>query len=115
MLLLEQSLQAWGASGFESAFKQEIARLDIDQLPLQQGLSSGSHVVSGPTSVLVNEVAEFEDSIRIRAGLFFQSVIAGCACADDPTPVNEIEEYCEAYFDIDKTTAQTSVTLVSDR
>jgi hypothetical protein len=39
-------------------------------------------------------------------------VIAGCSCADDPTPTNELDEFCELQLDIDKLTAVATVTLL---
>jgi len=42
MVRLGNALSAWGTSGFEAILKQEIAQLGADQLPLQQGLSTGN-------------------------------------------------------------------------
>ena len=84
-----------------------------DQLPLQQGLSTGNYVTAEPVSVMINSVAEMENIIRVRAGIFYQGVLGGCSCADDPTPTSESNEYCEVQLDIDKTTAETAVTLIS--
>ena len=39
--------------------------------------------------------------VRIRFGLFFQSIDAGCACEDDPTPINDINEYAELELILD--------------
>lgn len=36
------------------------------------------------------------------------------SCADDPTPVDELTEYCVLQFDIDRTTADASVTLLAE-
>jgi len=44
-------------------------------------------------------------------GVFFQSVIGGCSCTDDPTPASEINEYCEALLEIDKATADTVIMI----
>ena len=42
MIKLDQSLQAWGTASFQEILKQEIANLGLDQLPLQQGLTTGN-------------------------------------------------------------------------
>ena len=42
-------------------------------------------------------------------------MLAGCSCADDPTPVEEISQYCEVRLDIDKTTAETTVALLTEQ
>lgn len=112
MIRLEKTLRAWGTPDFAAILKQEVAQLGGDQLPLQQGLSIGSHATSGPVTVVVNSVAEMEDVIRVKAGIFYQSVISGCSCEGDPTPTSENTEYCEVQLDIDKTTAVTAIALV---
>ena len=63
---------------------------------------------------MVISVAEEPEVIRARTGVLFTSVIAGCSCADDPTPVDEQTEYCELLFEIDRQTAATTVSLVAD-
>lgn len=88
--------------------------MGAEQLPLQQGLSAGSYALDNKPSVMIISVSEGEDFIRARAGIFYTSIIAGCSCADDPTPVSELNEYCEVQLDIDKKTAETTVTLAPE-
>lgn len=114
MIRLEKALHAWKTPGFEAILKQEIAQLGHDRLPLQQGLSFGNHVAATPITVMINSVVEMEDVIRVRAGVLYQSIIAGCSCADDPTPISEMNEYCEMLLDIDKKSASAVITLVDD-
>ena len=113
MIQLDKALSAWGTPDFKVVLKQEITR-DADQLPLQQGLSTGNYVTADPITVMINSVADLENVIRVRAGIFYHGVIGGCSCADDPNPTSEINEYCEVQLDIDKTTAATTVTLVTE-
>jgi hypothetical protein len=113
MIRLDKSLRAWGKADFGAILKREVEELGAEQLPLQQGLSVSSHVAESPFTMMIHRVAETENVIRIMAGIFYQGIIAGCSCADDPTPVNENNEYCEVQLDIDKTTAVTEVTLVN--
>lgn len=112
MIRLDRSLRAWGTPEFAAVLKQEVAQLGADGLPLQQGMRIGSHVTDDPVTVVINGVAETERTIRVRAGLFFQSVIAGCSCEGDPTPLSENTEYCEVQLDIDKASAATAIALV---
>lgn len=111
---LINSVRSWGTPAFTDVLKQEIEQLAADQLPLQQGLSAGSHVLDGTMSVMVITAWETGGTIRAKVGLFYDSILAGCACADDPTPVNELSEYCVVQLDIDKTTAETAVTLLEE-
>lgn len=113
MIRLENALRAWRTPDFVETLKQEIMQLGPDRLPLQQGLSFGSHVADTPITVMISSVVEREDVIRVRAGIFYQSIIAGCSCADDPTPISELNEYCEVQLDINKSSANTGITLVA--
>jgi hypothetical protein len=112
VIRLGKALNAWGTPGFDAILKQEIEQLDARWLPLQQGLSQGNCVSDNGFSAMILGVAEQAAVIRARAGIFYAGIIAGCSCADDPTPVDEISEYCELQFDIDKATADTTVTLL---
>ncbi len=114
MIQFHKALSAWGTPGFGDILKREIELLGADRLPLQQGLSISSHVTAEPITVMINNIAESEGVIRVRAGILYSGVIGGCSCADDPTPVSENTEYCEIRLDIDKATAETRVTLVTE-
>ena len=114
MLILTKSLNAWGVPEFKEVLKQEIAQLGAAQLPLQQGLSTGNYVSDTPITVSINRVTELDKTIRVTAGIFYQGIIGGCSCTDDPTPISEINEYCEVQLDIDKASAVTAVTLLAD-
>ncbi|MGV8991077.1 MAG: hypothetical protein ACOH1Q_06705 [Thiobacillus sp.] len=95
-------------------FKQEVEKLNGQHLPLQQGLAASSHVTDRPIQVMILGVAEEPECIRVRAGIFYTGVIAGCNCADDPSPLDEQNEYCVVLIDIDRTTAESTVSLVTD-
>lgn len=109
---LTKSLHAWGASNFEAVLSEELSQLARAALPLQQGLTVGSHALDDKLKISVLSSTESANCIRVKVGLFYTSIIAGCSCADDPTPIDENVEYCEAWLAIDKSTAITRVTLV---
>ena len=116
MFLLERSLQAWNTPDFNDVFKTEVSKLDEHSLPLQAGLSYSSVAISDNLSATVLEsrkiCADGKDYIYVRAGLFYEGMIAGCNCSDDPSPIDKTTEYCEAIFHIDMQTAQTTVSLL---
>jgi len=112
MIRLEQSLRAWGTPEFERVFKHELAQVGNHVLPLQQALSVGSHVTDTPPTVMVIGVIETETMLRIHAGIFFTSIIAGCSCADDPTPVSECPEHCELAVEIDRISAEAELVQI---
>lgn len=109
-----KSLNAWGTPGFNQALKQEIEQLDPALLPLQQGLSFSSHVADGKFSAIILRVSDDAEHIRAKAGISYAGIIAGCSCTDDPTPMSEQAEYCEMLFTVDKRTAETEVTLLTE-
>ena len=111
MIRLPSALNAWGTPGFRDVLKQEIEQLDAGLLPLQQGLSRSSYVTERPFQAMLLGIDEVVGSIHVRAGIFYTGVIAGCSCADDPTPVDELNEYCEVLLIIDRQTAATTVSL----
>lgn len=114
MIKLDKSLRAWGTPKFQADLKQEIEQLGAENLPLQQGLSTGNYVSNTPFTVLVHSVAETENLIRVKVGVFYQGIIGGCSCTDDPTPVSDINEYCEVHLHIDKVSAITTVELAAE-
>lgn len=114
MIQLSQSLTAWGSPAFDSILKQEIRQLGIGQLPLQQGLSTSSHALGDKIDVMLISVVDEVKHLRVKAGIFYTGIIAGCSCADDPTPIDKHNEYCVVRVDIDKTTAETHVTLLTE-
>jgi len=111
MIKLAKSLSAWGTPAFNDVLKKEIECLDAQCLPLQQGLLHSSYATDSDFNVMIINAREEQDFLHIKAGIFFSGVIAGCSCADDPTPVPEQSEYCEILVDIKKTSAETFISL----
>jgi len=114
MIRLSQALNAWGTPEFKDVLKLEIGQLDAQHLPLQQGLSSSSQVTDRPFQVMIISVSDEAGGLRVKAGLFYTGVIAGCNCADDPSPIDEQNEYCVVQFEIDRLTAKTTVALLAE-
>ena len=113
MVNLTKSLDAWGTPTFKDVMIAEIEHLDAQFLPLQAGLAQGSYVSDGQFTAMILGVSEEAGIISAKAGIFYSSYIAGCNCADDPTPVDEQTEYCEVQFKINKETAEATVKLLS--
>lgn len=112
MIKLPLSLRAWDTEAFNATLKTEICTIDQTLLPLQQGLKNSSFANGDSLSVTILKAEEDIENILVRTGLFYTGIIAGCNCADDPTPVDENNEYCEVLFVIDKKTAETTVNLI---
>lgn len=114
MLRLPRTLNAKDRADLAAIFKQELAQQDRAHLPLQHALRHGNSVLDTPLTVLMHGAHTTAQQLHIHAGIFFQSVTAGCSCADDPTPLNEHTEYCEVQLLIDTRDALTTVMLVED-
>jgi hypothetical protein len=112
MITLRKAVQAWNTPAFESVLKAEIEALDGTLLPLQQGLTRTSYAITEGFSAIIINVTELDDVIRAKVGLSYRGIIPGCSCADDPTPIDEVPEYCVAQFDIDRKTAEAQVSLL---
>lgn len=111
MIDLSHALAAHGSPDFSARLKQALETLGLDELPLQQGLRTGSTARDDRLGAMILGTEETGDAIVVRAGLFYTSITAGCACADDPTPTDENTEYCEVLLHIDRHTGQAGVRL----
>ncbi len=112
MFYLNQSLLAWGTDAFNIILKKELCSINPDLLPLQQGLTQSNYAISKNLSATILSIKSDNNYIQVKAGLFYTGVISGCSCADDPTPIDEINEYCDVLLRIDKKTAEATVTLI---
>ena len=112
MIHLPKTVNAWGMPSFDEVFKNEVGCIGAQLLPLQNGLSQGSSVSDKKFSAMILGSSEKAGIIYARAGIFYTSVIAGCKCADDPTSVDELSEYCEVQIEITRETAEATVNLL---
>jgi len=110
-LVFKRTAAAWGTPAFRAAAKAEIEALDSRLLPLEAGLTRASHVTAGTVGAVILGADLDAGTLSLRAGLFYAGIIAGCSCADDPTPVDEITEYCEVEFLIDLVSGIAKVRL----
>ncbi len=109
---LPEAARAWGTEGFEDALKRALAALGADVLPLQAALAHTSVALDDGIEVIVLAAREQDGAVHVRAGVFYQGIVAGCGCADDPTPVTPEAEYCEIEVVIDLGSAQACITLL---
>ncbi len=105
--LFEEDLEA-----LKKSLKLEIEQMDHAVLPLQQGLSHSSYVSDSPFSVVLLELVRSDEKIRLKAGIFFAGIISGSCCADDPTPCDELTEYCELEFLINPEDGEAEIRLL---
>ncbi|MES9972332.1 MAG: hypothetical protein ABW092_20055 [Candidatus Thiodiazotropha sp.] len=114
MIHLPKALNAWNVDDFNTILKGELESIDPGELPLQQGLTLSSMVSAEPFNVIVIDSKEASATIHCKVSIIYSGIIAGCSCADDPTPLDLQTEYCELLLAIDKLSAETQVELISD-
>ena len=112
MILLPKSIAALGSGEFHSTLKQEIEEINIHELPLQAAMAQSSYVSESPFSVSLLNVKEESELLVVKVGVFYSGVVAGCNCSDDPSPINENNEYCELQFAINTDTTEAVVRLL---
>jgi len=113
MIQLTNTLNARFDSNLKQVFIQEVMQLPLEALPLQRALQAGSHALRDNLQIMLNQIInDRQDFMIIRAGIFYSSVVAGCNCADDPSPVDLVNEYCELSFSIDTDNGNTTITLI---
>lgn len=114
MIRLPQTVDAWNTPDLRDVLKREIEHLDPALLPLQEALSRSSHVKATPFRAVPLATHAEGGRLRVKTGIFYTGIIAGCSCADDPTPIDEQTEYCVLEFDIDTETGAATVTLLEE-
>jgi hypothetical protein len=118
-LRLPRSVSAWnhsaGSTTFRNALLDELEALGSNhpaiQPLLQASLTQTSAVSDSPLSFQLLSLREQKGQILAHLGVFYDGIIAGCSCADDPTPIDTITEHCELLLEIVITTAAARVSL----
>jgi len=111
-LNLKHLLVAWNTPWFESQLKQSIESLSYQELPLQQGLSYSSYALDDSIQMVLMSSQEIEQALHLKLGLFYSGVVAGCNCANDPSPIDIQAEYCEILLELDKITGDVEIRLL---
>ena len=114
MIILAQTAQALDSGKIKDIAKIEIEKIDPVLLPLQQGLAHSSYVGNSPFKAIILSFTAENNIIKVKSGIFYTGIIAGCSCSDDPSPTDEQTEYCELLFNINKNTAETTVILINN-
>jgi len=111
MTQLTNALKNWGSEDFKKVLKHDIEALSNDVLPLNQATCQGGIADDSNISALINSVTENNTQLLIKVGIFFNEIIAGCNCNDDPAEENT---YCELLLTINKSNAEACFSLQKD-
>ena len=103
MTQLAGSARAWPSEAFAATLKNEIERLPPGSLPLEQGLASGGRIDDSRITATFLRCHEDGGAIQADIGVFFEEIVGGCSCGDDPLVQ---QAYCELRVRIDRTTGE---------
>jgi len=109
---LPQSWAGLESINFAEILRDELASFAINDLPLQQCMARCNYVPDQKPDILILSVIDSDIDKQIRVGIFFDGIIAGCSCADDPTPVDSITEYCEFLLRMNRQTGAVKITVI---
>ena len=112
--MFDRVLECWGSDEFPQAFKQAIKSLELEELPLANCCNHSAVIDEDSIDVMILSSHETDDQIQIKIGVFFCEILSGCACSDDPSQAEILENsHCELLVEIDRTNAQVKFTSAS--
>ena len=111
MTRLKLSLNDCRSGLFARQLKYELEHLQPGTLPLEQATTQGGQVDDSNIAANVIEVREHGDWVCARVGIFFNEVVGGCSCGDDPLSVNA---YCQIQVSIDRASAEAEFALLPE-
>lgn len=106
---LAAALRDWNSEVFAETLKNELEALPPGSLPLLQAASRGVPD-DRELRVMLLHAADHQDGIQAKVGVFFNEILAGCNCGDEPT---SLQSYCEMQVSIDKTTAEAEFSVLA--
>jgi hypothetical protein len=111
MIRLKLALNDCRSRLFAQQLKRELEHLQPGTLPLEQGTTQGGQVDDSNISATVVAVQADAGVIRARVGIFFNEIVGGCSCGDDPLSVNA---YCQIQVSIDRASAEAEFAMLPE-
>ena len=112
MTALPNAARARGTEALKSTLKRDIENLGGAGLPLQAGTQHGGHVDDRHLSATILDVAETGAVVQAKVGVFFDEVVGGCSCGDEPFTASA---YCELRVRLDRRSGEATFEPVADR
>jgi len=78
---------------------------------LLEGISAGIYALEEPLEIILLQQSADAQFIRIKAALFYPSLMPGCAGAGDPTLENTKNEHITVLVSISRKTAEADFRL----
>lgn len=111
---LPAACAAWMQPDFQSVLLAELRQSGVLVGALQRGITRGSHALADDVCLIVLQRSETAERLQVRAGLSYFSIIPGCACEADPTPMSELPEYVELQIDIQRADGAATLDILDD-
>lgn len=105
------ALNNWNTDLFNPSLKNEIQNLKPGTLPLEKATNQGGMIDDSNITASIINSTDNNNYIQAKVGIFFNEVVGGCNCDDDPVSENT---YCEIILSINKETAEAEFSLISD-
>lgn len=78
----------------ETALRLALQRLSPGTLPLHKACTQGGVVVEGDLGISLLRWAITGSQVRVRVGVFFNEIVGGCNCHDDPVAASRYAILC---------------------
>lgn len=106
------AISAWKTDDFAFRLSEAVTALGVRGLPLQKALTQGSVALDDDMMVRLLRAEELVGQLRVHVSVQYTSMITGCSCADDPTPLSVLPEYCELILLIDRDSGRAEIQLL---
>ena len=101
--MLTKVFEYWDSDKFSDYIKSELSTKDVELLPLEKCCTYSAVIDENSISIMVISKILKVDSMVVKVGVFFQEILSGCACSDDPSQAMTHENsYCEINIIINK-------------
>ena len=91
--------------------REALCSLPHGSLPLQAGCEQGGLVDDSDLSVSILDLTRSAEQTTARVGVFFNEIVGGCSCHDDPVRANA---YCMLEMVIRNADGNTRIRVLPD-
>lgn len=107
-----ETRDSWGQQNFADVLQRELLSLPAGTLPLHLATEQGGIVDDTSIEISLLGSEEQAATLEVRAWVFFEEIISGCNCDDDPMSTRSL---CTLLVRIDKTDATADFSVLEDR
>ncbi len=108
---LTAALQTRGTDRFRPELQAALTALDAESLCLHQATTMGGCVDADSIAVTILSIADETGDPVVRVGVFFNEIVGGCNCHDDPVAS---PAYCELIVSLDAVTGQAEIRKLTE-